>query len=87
MRTELGVTKIQEFLKHKSLTTDFAETRRVDNLICKIVFLTFLTPSVPSGRKLGARNFGVIQHSSKIFSFDFDETWQNDVGSLRMETF
>jgi len=47
---ELGVTQISEFLRNESLTTDFAETHQVDNMLWKMVFLKFLTQLVPFGR-------------------------------------
>jgi len=45
-KTEPGVTYIQEFLENESLTTDFSDTRRVGNLLWKMVFLKFWTQYV-----------------------------------------
>jgi len=33
MREKLGVTQIQKFSGNESLTTDFAETKQVNNLL------------------------------------------------------
>jgi len=89
MSGELMIIQIQEFLKNESLTTNFADIQKVHNMLWRMVFLSFLSQSVPSrgSWKPKSSSKRVSTGFATIPSLNFDETWQNGLGPWRMESY